>query len=192
MREPRVRAIRASPSSPVDRNLKKPLGQGRNPGSCLIFRGSPGHDRVEHKLAAVPAADVAGYSRLSGQGEEGTHARLQSLLRSLVDRKIAEHRGRVAKNTGDRPLAEFSSVVDAVRCAVHVQPGMSERNADVPEERRIEFRIDVNVGDVMPDRSDIFGDAVNVATRLEGLDRLNIKFENASAGNDGEIKKTAR
>jgi adenylate cyclase len=137
------------------------------------------------------------------------HARLQGHLRSLVDRKIAEHRRRVAKNTRDGPLAEFNGVVDAVRCAVDVQRGMSERNADVPEERRIEFRIVVNVGDVMPDRSDILGDAVNVATRLEGLaepggvcvstakreytqHRLNIKFEDASAGNDGEIAKTAR
>jgi hypothetical protein len=99
MREPGVIAIRANPSSPVDRNLKRRLGQGRNPGSCLILRGSPGHDRVERKLAATLAADVAGYSRLTGQGEEGTHARLLSHLRSLVDRRIAEHRGRVTKNT---------------------------------------------------------------------------------------------
>jgi adenylate cyclase len=108
---------------------------------------------------------VAGYSRLTGQDEEGTHARPHSHLRSLVDRKIAQRRGRVVKNTGDGPLAEFRSVVDAVRSAVHAQRGVSERMPTY--QRRIEFRIGVNVGDVMPDRGDIFGDAVNVARRLE-------------------------
>ena len=122
--------------------------------------------RVERRLAAILAADVAGYSRLTGLDEEGTHARLQDHLRSLVDPKIAEHRGRVVKNTGDGLLAEL---VDAVRCALDVQRGMVERNADVPQEKRIEFRIGINVGDVMIDRGDIFGDGVNVAARLEGL-----------------------
>ncbi len=126
-------------------------------------------ERVERKLTAILAADVAGYSRLTGIDEEGTHARLQDHLRSLVDPKIAEHRGRVVKNTGDGLLAEFSSVVDAVRCAVDVQRGMVERNVPVPEEKRIEFRIGVNVGDIIIDRGDIFGDGVNVAVRLEGL-----------------------
>ncbi len=99
----------------------------------------------------------------------GTHAQLQDHLRSLVDPKIAEHRGRIVKNTGDGLLAEFGSVVDAVRCAVDVQRGMAERNADVPQEKRIEFRIGINVGDVIIERGDIFGDGVNVAARLEGL-----------------------
>ncbi len=130
---------------------------------------TPEHSRVERRLAAILAADVAGYSRLTGLDEEGTHARLQDHLRCLVDPKITEHRGRVVKNTGDGLLAEFSSVVEAVRCAVDVQRGMAERNADVPQERRIEFRIGINVGDVMLDRGDIFGDGVNVAARLEGL-----------------------
>jgi TolB-like protein len=130
---------------------------------------TPGQGRVERRLAAILAADVAGYSRLTGLDEEGTHARLQEHLRSLVDPKIAEHRGRVVKNTGDGLLAEFSSVVDAVRCAVDIQRGMVERNVEVPEEKRIEFRIGINVGDVMIDRGDIFGDGVNVAARLEAL-----------------------
>src|SRR6266702_4326325 len=126
-------------------------------------------ERVERRLTAILAADVAAYSRLTGLDEEGTHAQLQDHLRSLVDPKIAEHRGRVVKNTGDGLLAEFSSVVDAVRCAVDVQRGMAERNADVPQEKWIEFRIGINVGDVMLDHGDIFGDGVNVAVRLEGV-----------------------
>ncbi len=130
---------------------------------------TPGQDPIERRLAAILAADVAGYSRLTGLDEEGTHARLQDHLRSLVDPKIAEHRGRVVKNTGDGLLAEFGSVVDAVRCALDVQRGMAQRNKDVPQERRIEFRIGINVGDVMIDRGDVFGDSVNVAARLEGL-----------------------
>src|SRR6266542_424531 len=130
---------------------------------------TPGQDPIERRLAAILAADVAGYSRLTGLDEEGTHARLQDHLRSLVDPKIAEHRGRVIKNTGDGLLAEFSSVVDAVRCALDVQRGMAQRNKDVPQERRIEFRIGINVGDVMIDRGDVFGDSVNVAARLEGV-----------------------
>jgi adenylate cyclase len=126
-------------------------------------------ERVERRLSAILAADVAGYSRLTGRDEEGTHVQLQGHLRSLIDPKIAEHRGRVVKNTGDGLLAEFGSVVEAVRCAVEVQRGMAERNAGVPQERRIEFRIGINVGDVMLDRGDIFGDGVNVAARLEGI-----------------------
>ena len=130
---------------------------------------TPGHERLERRLTAILAADVAGYSRLTGQDEEGTHTRLQGHLRSFVDPKIAEYRGRIVKNTGDGLLAEFSSVVDAVRCAVDLQRGMAERNADMPEERRIEFRIGMNVGDIILDRGDIFGDGVNVAARLEGI-----------------------
>src|SRR5260221_4084876 len=128
-----------------------------------------GQDRIERRLAAILAADVAGYSRLTGLDEEGTHVQLQDHLRTLVDPKIAEHRGRVVKNTGDGMLAEFSSVVDAMRCALDVQRGMVERNANVPQEKRIEFRIGINVGDIIIDRGDIFGDGVNVAARLEGL-----------------------
>src|SRR5262249_35946034 len=121
------------------------------------------------KLAAILAADVAGYSRLTGLDEEGTHAQLKDHLRLLFDPKIAEHRGRVVKNTGDGLLAEFSSVVDAVRCALDVQRGMAERNAETPQEKRIEFRIGINLGDIIIDGGDIFGDGVNVAARLEGM-----------------------
>jgi adenylate cyclase len=128
-----------------------------------------GQDRIERRLAAILAADVAGYSRLTGVDEEGTHVQLQAHLRALVDPKVAEHRGRIVKNTGDGMLAEFSSVVDAVRCALDVQRGMAERNTEVPDEKRIEFRMGINVGDIIIDRGDIFGDGVNVAARLEGL-----------------------
>ena len=126
-------------------------------------------DRVARRLTAILAADVAGYSRLTGLDEEGTHAQLQDHLRSLVDPQIAAHRGRVVKYTGDGLLAEFSSVVDAVRCGLDVQAGMAQRNASVPKERRIEFRIGINVGDIIVDHKDIFGDGVNVAVRLEGM-----------------------
>src|SRR6516164_3733111 len=121
------------------------------------------------RLAAILAADVAGYSRLMGADEEGTHERLKAHLRELVDPKIAEHHGRIVKNTGDGFLAEFPSVVDAVRCAVEVQRGMIDREPDVPEECRISFRIGVNLGDVIVEEHDIFGDGVNIAARLEGL-----------------------
>src|SRR5438128_672487 len=121
------------------------------------------------RLAAILAADVAGYSRLMGADEEGTHERLRAHLREVVDPKIKEHRGRVVKNTGDGLLAEFPSVVDAVRCAVEVQSGMAERNAAVPAPQRIEFRIGINLGDVIVDGDDIYGDGVNIAARLEGL-----------------------
>jgi adenylate cyclase len=128
-----------------------------------------GQDRIERRLVAILAVDVAGYSRLTGEDEEGTHVQLQAHLRALVDPKVAEHRGRVVKNTGDGMLAEFSSVVDAMRCALDIQRGMAERNAGVPDEKRIEFRMGINVGDIIIDRGDIFGDGVNVAARLEGL-----------------------
>ena len=121
------------------------------------------------RLAAILAADVAGYSRLMGADEEGTHERLQGHLRDLVNPKIAEHRGRIVKNTGDGFLAEFASVVDAVRCATEIQREMADREPDVPEERRIRFRIGVNLGDVIAEEHDIYGDGVNVAARLEGL-----------------------
>jgi adenylate cyclase len=121
------------------------------------------------RLAAILAADVAGYSRLMGADEEGTLARLNAHRRALVDPKIAEHGGRIVKTTGDGLLAEFPSVVDAVRCAVEVQRGMTERNVAVPAAERIEFRVGINLGDVIVEGDDIFGDGVNIAARLEGL-----------------------
>jgi TolB-like protein/class 3 adenylate cyclase len=121
------------------------------------------------RLAAILAADVAGYSRLMGGDEEGTHERLKAHLGELVDTKIAEYRGRIVKNTGDGFLAEFPSVVDAVRCAVEVQRAMIDREPEVPDESRIRFRIGVNLGDVIVEEHDIFGDGVNVAARLEAL-----------------------
>ena len=121
------------------------------------------------RLAAIIAADVAGYSRLMGEDEEGTHERLKRHLGELVNPKITEHRGRVVKNTGDGFLAEFPSVIDAVRCAVEIQRGMPDREPEVPEERRIRFRVGVNLGDVIVEEHDIFGDGVNVAARLETL-----------------------
>src|SRR6516164_7864377 len=124
---------------------------------------------AHRRLAAIIAADVAGYSRLMGEDEEGTHARLQAHLRELVDPKIAEHHGRIVKNTGDGLLAEFSSVVDAVRCAAEIQRAMIDRDADTPEDKRIRFRIGVNLGDVIVEPEDIFGDGVNIAARLEAL-----------------------
>ena len=121
------------------------------------------------RLTAILAADVAGYSRLMGVDEEGTHERLKAHLAELVNPKIEEHRGRTVKNTGDGLLAEFASVVDAVRCAVEIQRGMIDREPEVLDERRIRFRIGVNLGDVIAEGDDIFGDGVNIAARLEGL-----------------------
>src|SRR6266851_1270258 len=106
---------------------------------------------VERKLAAILAADVAGYSRLMGADEEGTLAQLKAHRRALVDPKIKEHRGKIIKTTGDGMLVEFASAVDAVRCAVEVQRGMAERNAEVPAEKRVEFRVGINVGDIIAD-----------------------------------------
>ena len=126
-------------------------------------------DRLERRLAAVLAADVAGYSRLMGADEEGTLARLKSLRRTLIDPKIAEHRGRIVKNTGDGALVEFASAVDAARCAVEIQRDMSDQNADLPPDRKIEFRIGIHIGDIISDDNDIFGDGVNIAVRLEGI-----------------------
>src|SRR6266571_8326652 len=121
------------------------------------------------KLAAILAADVAGYSRLTGLDEEGTLERLRDLRRELINPAVSLHRGRVVKTTGDGILIEFLSVVDAVRCALDVQQGMVERNADVPQEKRIEFRVGVNLGDVMIEGRDLYGDGVNIAARLEAL-----------------------
>jgi TolB-like protein/class 3 adenylate cyclase len=126
-------------------------------------------ERVERRLAAVLAADVAGYSRLMGIDEEGTLARLKAIRKALVDPTIATHRGRIVKTTGDGVLVEFASAVDAVRGAVEVQRGIAEQNASLPQDRRIEFRIGIHVGDIIIDENDIFGDGVNIAARLEGI-----------------------
>jgi adenylate cyclase len=128
-----------------------------------------GRNRTERRLAAILAADVAGYSRLIGADEEGTLDRLRSVRAEVIDPKIAEHRGRLVKTTGDGLLVEFASVVDALRCATEMQQAMADRTAGVPPAARIEFRIGINVGDVVVEDGDIFGDGVNVAARLEGL-----------------------
>src|SRR3984893_13375961 len=121
------------------------------------------------RLAAILAADVAGYSRLMGADEEGTHERLKALRHELLDPKIAEHRGRIVKTTGDGMLVEFASVVDAVRCAVEVQQGMAARNSGVEADNRIELRIGINLGDVIVEPDDIYGDGVHIAARIEAL-----------------------
>jgi TolB-like protein/class 3 adenylate cyclase len=126
-------------------------------------------DRVERRLAAILAADVVGYSRLMSQDEVGTLARLRAHRRELTDPKIAEHKGRIVKTTGDGLLIEFPSVVEAVTCGLAVQRGMIERNTGVPEDQQIEFRIGINLGDIIIDVDDIYGDGVNIAARLEGL-----------------------
>jgi adenylate cyclase len=158
------------------------------------------------RLAAILAADVAGYSRLMGVDEEGTHERLQTHLSELVNPKITEHRGRIVKNIGDGFLAEFASVVDAVRCAMEMQRGMAERNDGTPPDKRIEYRVGINLGDVIAEAEDIFGDGVNIAARLEGLaepggvlvsntahdqvrDRLSFTFEDLG---EQQVKNIAR
>jgi adenylate cyclase len=126
-------------------------------------------ERVQRRLAAVLAADVAGYSRLMGRDEERTLEQLKAFRKTLVDPSIATHRGRIVKTTGDGMLVEFASAVDAARCAVDIQRQMIERNAAVPAELKIEFRIGIHVGDIIIDDDDIFGDGVNIAARLEGI-----------------------
>jgi adenylate cyclase len=125
--------------------------------------------RVERRLAAILAADVAGYSRLMGADEEGTLAALKAHRSELIDPKIAEHHGRIVKTTGDGALVEFASAVDAVRCAMEIQRAMAGRNVAIPEDRRIEFRIGINVGDVIIDEGVVYGDGVNIAARVETL-----------------------
>jgi TolB-like protein len=166
-------------------------------------------EALVRRLTAIFAADVAGYSRLTGMDEEGTHVRLREHLRVLIDPTIAAHRGHIVKNTGDGLLAEFNSVVDAMRCAVDVQRGMAERNLDVSPNNRIEFRIGINVGDVIQDNGDIFGDGVNVAARLEAIaepggicvsddahrqlrDKLDIVFDDAGEQNLKNIGRPVR
>jgi len=126
-------------------------------------------EHVERRLAAILAADVAGYSRLMGANEEGTLAQLKSIRRALVDPTISAHRGRIVKTTGDGMLVEFASAVDAMRNAFAIQRGMVERNTAVPQDQRIEFRVGIHVDDVIFDENDIFGDGVNIAARLEGI-----------------------
>jgi len=126
-------------------------------------------ERVERKLAAILAADVAGYSRLMGADEEGTLARLKAHRRELIDPKINEHHGRIVKTTGDGILIEFPSAVEAVRCAIEVQRGMVTRNAGVPPDKQLQFRVGINLGDIIVEGKDIYGDGVNVAARLEAL-----------------------
>ena len=121
------------------------------------------------RLTAILAADVAGYSRLMGDDEEGTHERLKAILIQIVDARVEEYLGRVVKNTGDGLLAEFSSVVEAVRCAVVIQRAIVDRNAGLLDERKLEFRMGINLGDVIVEDDDIFGEGVNVAARLEEL-----------------------
>jgi adenylate cyclase len=162
--------------------------------------------RVERRLAAILAADVVGYSRLVGVDEEGTLERLRVLRREVVDPMIKEHRGRIVRITGDGLLVEFVSVVDAVRCAVDTQREMALRNAEVPADQRIEFRIGINLGDIMNDEEDIYGDGVNVAARLEALappggicvsrvvrdqvrDKLNFTFDDRG---EQQVKNIAR
>ena len=126
-------------------------------------------ERVERRLAAVLAVDVAGYSRLMGLDEERTLEQLKTFRKTLLDPTIATHRGRIVKTTGDGMLVEFASAVDAARCAVEIQREMVRQNADVALELRIEFRIGIHVGDIIFDDNDIFGDGVNIAARLEGI-----------------------
>jgi adenylate cyclase len=147
------------------------LVQWLAPKAARLFKRlrSADHRRLERRLAAILAADVVGYSRLMSVDEEGTHFRLLAYRREVIAPKVREHRGRIVKHTGDGALVEFSSVVDAVRCALDVQRILRARNAELPADRRIEFRIGVNLGDVIVAPDDIYGHGVNVASRLEGL-----------------------
>ena len=126
-------------------------------------------ERVERRLAAVLAADIAGYSRLMGADEEGTLAGLKAVRKTIVDPTIATNRGRIVKTTGDGMLVEFASAVDAVRCSIEIQSSMTDQNVGVPQDKRVEFRIGIHVGDIIIDDNDIFGDGVNIAARLEGI-----------------------
>src|SRR5262245_5378022 len=126
-------------------------------------------ERPQRRLAAILSADIVDYSRLMGVDEEGTLARLNAHRDEFIDAKIGEHRGRIVKTTGDGLLAEFASVVDAVRCAAEIQDGMAERNAEVPAGKSIQLRIGINLGDIIIDQGDIFGAGVNIAARLESI-----------------------
>ena len=161
-----ISCIVAPGPTTVIRIKRQLTSEVREPEAPLLPRTPQGTRRV---LAAILAADIAGYSRLMGGDEEGTHARLTAIRRELSDPMVAEYRGRIIKTTGDGLLAEFASVVDAVRCAVDLQREMMQRNQGVAADRRIEFRIGINVGDIIADGDDIYGDGVNIAARLEAL-----------------------
>ena len=138
-------------------------------------------ERVERRLAAILAADVVGYSRLMGENEEGTLAALKTLRRELIDPKVKEHHGRIVKTTGDGVLAEFASVVDAVRCAVEVQQAMPERDTGLGADNRIELRIGINLGDVIVEGDDLYGDGVNSGTdRSPGRCRRSVRLQHGS------------
>ena len=143
--------------------------------TVLIGRGAEvASEHCQRKIAAILTADVVGYSRLVGADEDRTLARLRALRSDLIDPTIALHHGRIVKRTGDGSIVEFRSVVDAVRCAIEVQTGMAERNAGLPPERRIEFRVGVHLGDVVEELDgDLMGDGVNIDTRLEGIAKPN-------------------
>jgi adenylate cyclase len=162
--------------------------------------------RPQRQLSAILAADVAGYSRLIGLDEEGTLARLKELRRNLIDPKIGEHRGRIVRTMGDGLLVQFGSVVDAARCAADIQRRMPEHQVGTTGDQRIEFRMGINVGDIVVDGDDIHGEGVNVAARLEGLaepggiwvsggvhdqvrDKLNLSFEDTG---EKQLKNIAR
>src|SRR3979411_904318 len=139
----------------------------------IQFSRAPGcilsSEHVERRLAAILAADVVGSCRLIGIDEEGTLAQLKALRKTLFDPKIAQHHGRIVKNTGDGALVEFASVVDAIRCADKIQRSVAKQNTDVRQDKRIEFRVGIHVGDIIIADDDIFGDGVNIAVRLEGI-----------------------
>ena len=139
--------------------------------------------RVDRRLAAILAADLAGYSRLMSVDEEGTLAALKGYRRELIDPKISEYRGRIVKTTGDGALVEFASAVDAVRCATEIQRTMAERNAAIPEDRRIEFRIGINVGDIIIDEGDIYGESTSpLAPRRDLHFRQRLPADQRQAG----------
>jgi adenylate cyclase len=149
-----------------------PVNGGAVPDrSCAMVHGARGRTMAEtRKIAAILVADVVGYSRLTGADEDRTLSRLRGLRSDLIDPAIAAHHGRIVKRTGDGSLVEFRSVVDAVRCAIEVQNGLIERNAGLPPERRIEFRVGIHLGDVVEESDgDLMGDGVNIAARLEGI-----------------------
>jgi adenylate cyclase len=163
-------------------------------------------ERTERRLTAIFAGDIVGYSRLMGADEEGTLARLRELRQSFLFPKIAEYRGRIVKQTGDGILIEFASAVEAARCAVDIQNGMSKRNTPLPADKRIDLRVGIHVGDIIIEDGDIFGDGVNIAARLEGIaepggicisddayrqvrGKLDVAFED---GGERELKNIAR
>ena len=152
----------------LGRLLKQMLAKCASRAAGRLDTTSPA-PRPERRLAAIFATDVVGYSRLTEADEEDTHGRLKACWKQVIGPTIQSYRGRIVKNTGDGALVEFASVVDAVRCAIEVQRVMAIRNVTVPQDRRIEFRVGVNLGDVIVEPDDIYGGGVNVAARLESL-----------------------